>query len=666
MTCSNPGYGRGREAWGAQTTPPPESTIYSPLADGQMRLVRILPPEDGAGLVACQLFAVDVAPPVEYAALSYVWGDAERTTAIVVNGQKLPVTGNLAAALWHFRQHRIVPDGRDGRPLPLWIDALCINQHDTAERGRQVAMMGPIYREAASVLSWLGPPGSSRIDLAFRVIQDIFPHVWAYRASYDTPVPLPDTSATPEADVQGGLQWLSEQPRLNVPEEGKAVHNSYWTAIFALGTADYWSRTWILQELVLARPETHYFVCGSHVAAWQQFWCFMRFLNSVRSVPLRRPERINPGLWALLRTRLFAYADLESAMALRAQPGPASYVYHAALVASASEPRDMVYALLSVVQLPMQPDYARTVREVYLDWFHKVLEAEGTGPAMGMLKSAGIGLASYDGTQDFPSWLPNLSQLGGDHAAISGTVEGLVRVAAPGLPKPLITPPGVLTVCGTRLMHVGYVLRPEEVRDDAKLAQFCVKFLEWTEATGKLASDCHPLLALFQVMFLGRDLVTGLDFRRNGYRSSPMAQAFYSLLTSQPSEGLDRLGRLLGTTQRSEVDGLLRLLFERPGGDGGGGRPPRDEERCFDEMLDEFAGQALIRTGQGQLGLAPPRTKCGDVVCVLDGCGFPVIMRRDGAHWVLIGACWVLGLMDGGPEDVLQRSDLAVEGFEIR
>ena len=635
-----------------------------------MRLVRILPPGDGAGPVACHLFTVQAAPPVEYAALSYVWGGTERSGGIVVNGQKLPITGNLASALWHFRQHRVVPDGRDGRPLPLWIDALCINQHDTAERGRQVAMMGAIYREAASVLSWLGPPGSSRIDLAFCIIQDIFPHVWAYRASYDTPLPLPDTSARPDAGVRAGLQWLSEQPHLNAPEEDKAVHNSHWTAIFALGTSDYWSRTWILQELVLARPESHYFVCGSHVATWQQFWCFMRFLDSVRSVPLGRPEHINPGLWALLRTRLFAYADLESAMVLRARPGPASYVYHAALVASASEPRDMVYALLSVVHLPMQPDYARTVREVYLDWFHKVLETEGAGPAMGMLKSAGIGRASYEGTLDFPSWLPNLSRLGGDDVAISGTVEGLVPVAAPGLPKPSITPPGVLTVHGTRLMHVGYVLRPKEVRDGAKLSQFCAQFLEWTEATGKLASNCHPLLALFQVMFLGRDLVTGLEFRGNGYRSSPMAQAFYSLLTRQPSEGLDRLGRLLGTTRRSEADGLLRVLFERPGDarDGGldGGRLPRDEERCFDEMLQEFAKQALVRTGQGQLGTAPPRTKCGDVVCVLDGCGFPVVMRRDGAHWVLVGACWVLGLMDGGPEGMLQRSELAVERFEIR
>jgi hypothetical protein len=38
----------------------------------------------------------------------------------------------------------------------LWIDALCINQEDIAERNVQVQRMGNIYQTAKGVLIWLG------------------------------------------------------------------------------------------------------------------------------------------------------------------------------------------------------------------------------------------------------------------------------------------------------------------------------------------------------------------------------------------------------------------------------------------------------------------------------------------------------------------------------
>jgi hypothetical protein len=39
----------------------------------------------------------------------------------------------------------------------LWIDAICINQKDTAERNEQVKQMGKIYKFAERVIVWLGP-----------------------------------------------------------------------------------------------------------------------------------------------------------------------------------------------------------------------------------------------------------------------------------------------------------------------------------------------------------------------------------------------------------------------------------------------------------------------------------------------------------------------------
>lgn len=38
----------------------------------------------------------------------------------------------------------------------LWIDSICINQEDVEERNSQVKIMGDIYKNASTVVIWLG------------------------------------------------------------------------------------------------------------------------------------------------------------------------------------------------------------------------------------------------------------------------------------------------------------------------------------------------------------------------------------------------------------------------------------------------------------------------------------------------------------------------------
>ena len=52
--------------------------------------------------------------------------------------------------------HQFQPLGTDEKYRVLWIDAICINQADIAERADQVQMMGEIYRRCESCLVWLG------------------------------------------------------------------------------------------------------------------------------------------------------------------------------------------------------------------------------------------------------------------------------------------------------------------------------------------------------------------------------------------------------------------------------------------------------------------------------------------------------------------------------
>ncbi|KAL9584240.1 MAG: hypothetical protein Q9212_002244 [Teloschistes hypoglaucus] len=175
---------------------------YTPIEDNTIRILTLLPGQPSHD-IRIQLKTIDlnVLTP-EYEALSYAWGSSAKPNKVVVvapfissyRGQNsspriksrssdeikkpsnpvrrvefldkatntvlgdLAVTENLATALRHLRWTAKTRD--------LWIDAICINQQNFAERGAQVAMMGSIYANASQVLVWLGP---ENIDSALAV-----------------------------------------------------------------------------------------------------------------------------------------------------------------------------------------------------------------------------------------------------------------------------------------------------------------------------------------------------------------------------------------------------------------------------------------------------------------------------------------------------------------
>lgn len=121
------------------------------LPEGYIRLL-VIKPSNGsdAELIECNLATHDMRSIPQYEALSYVWGDPNDTSDILLNGYTHKVTVNLERALRNMR----VEDGKS--ELVLWVDALCINQANLAERGIQVSQMGNIYLNASRVRVWLG------------------------------------------------------------------------------------------------------------------------------------------------------------------------------------------------------------------------------------------------------------------------------------------------------------------------------------------------------------------------------------------------------------------------------------------------------------------------------------------------------------------------------
>ncbi|RYP63766.1 hypothetical protein DL771_009127 [Monosporascus sp. 5C6A] len=189
-------------------------------------------------LISLSMHLVDLNDTVEYDCLSYTWGrpctifrtqdDRDKPQRseipILVNDGLFTASQNAFDFLraWQERQQqsmrigRIEPDDWPGAiiyrvPEVMWIDAICINQSNVAERNAQVAQMSRIYRQARRVVVWLGPE------------DDFF---------------------------APAFQLMKQFPRSgDIPP----VWSSAWFNLFAVFERSWFSRAWVVQEVIVAQ-----------------------------------------------------------------------------------------------------------------------------------------------------------------------------------------------------------------------------------------------------------------------------------------------------------------------------------------------------------------------------------------------------------------------------
>ncbi|KAK0662080.1 heterokaryon incompatibility protein-domain-containing protein [Cercophora samala] len=210
----------------------------------------------------CRVFTTPLTHPsiTPFKALSYVWAsDATPHYISVVStlpdGQtatlSLPITSSLYAALHHLRD----PD----EPITIWIDQLCIDQSNPAEKAAQVSLMGQIYSSASQVLVWLGP-AESNSDAVMQLwgvvgkeVRDIGIEKYYTKEGWPRLYDILSNADPDDAETQ----------------RYQAVMQRY-AGEFAAGTRDgsikawfrrsWFTRAWVTQEFCMC-PDT-VFVCG--------------------------------------------------------------------------------------------------------------------------------------------------------------------------------------------------------------------------------------------------------------------------------------------------------------------------------------------------------------------------------------------------------------------
>ena len=184
-----------------------------------------------------------VVDDADFEAVSYTWaeesGDSSECCRVFVNSVPFPVTRNCERALKRVRE----------RPLRafVWIDAICIDQSNDAERGHQVRLMPDIYSRAKTVLVYIGE-GDDNITSALEMIA---------------------TEEINNTNVEAARQVLVR-----------------------LWSRRYFSRIWVLQEVALARRAL--LICGKIVAPWrclQSEWLTSLGVLGPTSQKLKPPRR---------------------------------------------------------------------------------------------------------------------------------------------------------------------------------------------------------------------------------------------------------------------------------------------------------------------------------------------------------------------------------------
>ena len=296
----------------------------------------------------------------------------------------------------------------------LWIDALCINQRDIPERNRQVSQMRDIYATASCLFIWLGDYSQipePDVDIAFDFLIQTAKRMDDEVSEFNLEERIDNcvrNSAKTEAEFLKELDFM-------MPDE-IARRLEALRAIATIATLPWFTRVWIVQEVVLSRASITVW-CGFHHIPWIALSVLITFCCKRLLPAYGGPREKITAYSGQTDTPSILIFITEWHQELRKQELPPhdsrgdsigtrwlKLLNLAGNNFKATDPRDTIYGLLGLLgpgELPpeMQPDYGLPVSEV----FHRC--------AVYLLKQSTGGLdfllSSEEGLPNMPTWVPD-------------------------------------------------------------------------------------------------------------------------------------------------------------------------------------------------------------------------------------------------------------------
>lgn len=593
----------------------------------EIRLLSLSPDLKSAKL-CFYLSTVSLDDLPSYHALSYTWGDLRDKVTISINGFNFPVTNNLHAALRCLQQTSLAS--------PIWIDAVCINQDCPSEKSQQIRLMYSIYANAQKTIVWLGE-ASVDSGIAMDTISKLGEDkssgfVWDTEEHNDR---SPSTAFIREARVGAdGIPYYLNN------EEGSLIDTSFIESFVALFNRDWWTRTWVVQEIALAKDAQIF--CGDLSVSWD--YMERAFMRTVLNGPRKSPSFV-PLLRRLQADQITGLMKGSPDRGHDSAKGPLLDLLHTHAGRGVYNPQDKIYAMLSLSTDPEhtlpKPDYKQPFEQVYRQ------------TTLNFIKhSRNLDVLSHvwdpEENSVHPSWVPNWDKAYRPTLLLhsTGTRTTFQSAGKSRVKMNDSEDPQALRLNGLLIDNIDSVSSPADVEDWNR------SYKRWETFT---KMDDKPW----------RPYVGGGDF----------FNAFWRTLVTNKAMGPGALEGGDPTPQQAPEDD--RRIFEHFSGrdiapqqllkDRQSVQKPTQAEvqNFWARLINSIKCRRLFTTTKGHFGTGPDYMKTGDQVCVLLGGATRFIVRPNKDVYRLIGECYVHGLMYGEALKGIKTGEARIVEFRL-
>ncbi|KAF1922698.1 HET-domain-containing protein [Didymella exigua CBS 183.55] len=552
----------------------------------QIRLLHLAPSPDRRRAITCHFRTISLSHDTQqsrYEALSYAWGDPIFNRSIKLGGSHFAVTANLRVILRALRlthQERV-----------LWIDAVCIDQHNIQERSHQVSRMNDIYSHAANVVIWLGEPLSDAA-LAFNFLQEF-------------------------GRQRNELPMSTDEDR-NTEQTAMAVRS--------LLMRSWWTRIWTAQEWILAGSTT--FQSGQYTLGGDVLIrCLEHYRYHAKStdccgmhltsdILFRLGDSLQP-LFALDAVRQsYSHQDFSSSLGyLRMR--------------QAADPRDKVYGVLALAASQyaglLRADYSAAVEQVYEQLAIALIDRTKRLDIFSHI------VPNQPQRLSVASWAPDWTvDMGKEYS--SDWTERFRMIEK-------------YDACGTcdvaEYRAVSSVLHIKGLVVDT-IAALGIRRLGSYKKTRAYRNQ------LLDEMFkMAEPIDTGYYHRYHGQRQTKK-EAFWLTVCGGYEDMTQERTQVISEPHMDDFE-----MFEKWEAWFRGPRISyQTHDHRLRSVTDSIAavskGRTFCRTAaQGLLGWVPKNSVTGDVVAVLTGGTMPIVLRPHDGYCTVVGDAYVHGIMDG-------------------
>lgn len=333
----------------------------------QTRFLELLPGDYNDDII-CNFQLASVDDPIQYEALSYVWGPQEDKVTIVVDTNHFQVSTQLDKIIRSLRDKT--------RSRLFWIDAICINQADKEERASQVSFMRDVFHNACCVTAWLGN-GDPTSDKAMDCVR----HYIGLRGT----------------ELEQREKIMMDFVKYSTTADERSA------LITTIEANPYFQRGWIIQEIIVAKEII--IQIGSKTALWNAVIEVLitivtldeRRYRTVALVPNNDDRKILNVWW-----RLAQYRNLRSRKELGKVP-----IY--CLISrfkghECTNPSDRIYSWLGLTEhwraTDFKIDYTLHHHDTYKSFVRAMIEYQ---QSLNWLALAG----SPRTFKTLPSWVPD-------------------------------------------------------------------------------------------------------------------------------------------------------------------------------------------------------------------------------------------------------------------